>query len=139
MMSNGTTELELWNLLSMQNTASAIQFVGIAFLAWVGLRVSNNIGENPDSNIITKLIGTGFCVAVAWFMLFNFALLTWSMTGTASGFEEIAANGGALTDAARMFIDFAGTSEGFNIIPNPPQALLLITILAMQLVGIWKK
>ena len=139
MMTNGTTELELWNLLAMQNTSSAIQFAAIAFLAWVGLRVSNNIGGNPESNILTKIIGTGFCVAVAWFMLFNFALLTWSMTGATSGFEEIAANGGVLTDSAKLFIEFAGTSEGFNIIPNPPQALLLITLLAMQLVGIWKR
>ena len=42
---NGTTELDLWNLFQVANMSNGIQFLGIAFLAWVGLRISSSIPE----------------------------------------------------------------------------------------------
>ena len=69
---NGTTELDLWYLLQISNMANGIQFLGIAFLAWVGLRISTGIYNNADSNMLVKISGSVFCLIVAYFMLFNF-------------------------------------------------------------------
>ena len=55
---NGTTELDLWNLLQISNMANGIQFLGIAFLAWVGMRISSSIYNSGDSNMVVKIAGT---------------------------------------------------------------------------------
>ena len=55
---NGTTELDLWNLLQVSNMSNGIQFLGIAFLAWVGLRISSSIYNSGDSNMLVKVSGT---------------------------------------------------------------------------------
>ena len=41
-------ELMMWDLYWSGATAAGTYFFGIAFLAWVGLRISNNIYNNTD-------------------------------------------------------------------------------------------
>ena len=134
---NGTTELDLWNLLQISNMANGIQFLGIAFLAWVGLRISTGIYNNADSNMLVKISGTVFCLVVAYFMLFNFGLNAWNVTGTAAAMNALAE---PLTPVAEGFVAFAeanNSSEGFSIVPNLAQGLLVLSILTIQLGGIW--
>ena len=134
---NGTTELDLWNLLQISNMANGIQFLGIAFLAWVGLRISTGIYNNADSNMLVKISGTVFCLVVAYFMLFNFGLNAWNVTGTAAAMTALAE---PLTPVAAGFVAFAeanNSSEGFSIVPNLAQGLLVLSILTIQLGGIW--
>ena len=134
---NGTTELDLWNLLQISNMANGIQFLGIAFLAWVGLRISTGIYNNSDSNMVVKISGTVFCLVVTYFMLFNFGLNAWNVTGTAAAMTALAE---PLTPVAEGFVAFAeanNSSEGFSIVPNLAQGLLVLSILTIQLGGIW--
>ena len=134
---NGTTELDLWNLLQISNMANGIQFLGIAFLAWVGLRISTGIYNNADSNMLVKISGSVFCLIVAYFMLFNFGLNAWNVTGTAAAMNALAE---PLTPVAQGFVAFAeanNSSEGFSIVPNLAQGLLVLSILTIQLGGIW--
>ena len=134
---NGTTELDLWNLLQVSNMSNGIQFLGIAFLAWVGLRISSSIYNSGDSNMLVKVSGTVFCLIIAYFMLFNFGLSAWNLAGTAAAMSALTE---PLTPAAQNFIAFAeanGSSEGFSIVPNVAQGLLILSLLLMQLGGIW--
>ena len=134
---NGNTELDLWNLLQISNMANGIQFLGIAFLAWVGLRISTGIYNNADSNMLVKISGSVFCLIVAYFMLFNFGLNAWNVTGTAAAMTALTE---PLTPVAQGFVAFAeanNSSEGFSIVPNLAQGLLVLSILTIQLGGIW--
>ena len=134
---NGTTELDLWNLLQITNMANGIQFLGIAFLAWVGMRISSSIYNSGDSNMVVKIAGTVFCLIVAYFMLFNFGLGAWNIAGSAAAMASLAE---PLTPTAENFVAFAemnSSSEGFSIIPNLAQGLLVLSILVIQLGGIW--
>ena len=56
------TELDIWQTYNMGQTAAGAQFIAVAFLAWVALRVSLSIRNTEDSNLLLKLAGTGFCL-----------------------------------------------------------------------------
>ena len=101
------------------------------------LRISSSIYNSGDSNMLVKVSGTVFCLIIAYFMLFNFGLSAWNLAGTAAAMSALTE---PLTPAAQNFIAFAeanGSSEGFSIVPNVAQGLLILSLLLIQLGGIW--
>ena len=42
------TELDLWNHLWMAAGGQGAWFFGLGFLSWVGMRIGQNIYNNPD-------------------------------------------------------------------------------------------
>ena len=70
-------------------------------------------------------------------LLFNFGLNAWNVTGTAAAMTALAE---PLTPVAQGFVAFAeanNSPEGFSIVPNLAQGLLVLSILTIQLGGIW--
>ena len=45
------TELDIWQTFNAGQTAAGAHFIGVAFLAWVGLRVSLNIRNNDEQKV----------------------------------------------------------------------------------------
>ena len=43
-----------------------LAFIGTIIAIWLALRIANMTGENPESNIIAKIVSTGFgaCVVI---------------------------------------------------------------------------
>ena len=72
------TELDIWQTYNMGQTAAGAQFIAVAFLAWVALRVSLSIRNTEDSNLLLKLAGTGFCLSVAYFIAINTGWYEWN-------------------------------------------------------------
>ena len=44
----------------MGRLIDAMSFIGIIIAIWLALRLANMTGENPKSNIVAKLLSTGF-------------------------------------------------------------------------------
>ena len=42
----------------------ALAFIGSILAIWLALRIANMTGENPASNLVTKIVSTGFGACV---------------------------------------------------------------------------
>ena len=73
------TEQLIWNFFQMGYLINAMSFIGTIFAIWLALRVANMTRENPESNIVSKLLSTGFglCVVAGSWMQFSLATVPW--------------------------------------------------------------
>ena len=131
-------ELMMWDLYWSGATAAGTYFFGIAFLLWVGLRISNNIYNSSDVNMVVKVAGTAFCLSVSYFMLVNGAWFEWMSNGTAAGLAFVAENSEmGISPGAEAFIAHSNPGAGFSLMPNPVRAVFLLSLLTLQLEQIW--
>tara|TARA_B100001057_G_scaffold411320_1_gene426909 strand:- start:10759 stop:11175 length:417 start_codon:yes stop_codon:yes gene_type:complete len=122
------------------NGAGAIGpwFFGIAFLAWVGLRISNGIYNSSDANIVVKVAGTAFCLSVAYFGLINAAWFEWHSNGIANVFQFIAETSETgISDGAQAFVDANNPGIEFTLMPNAAQGIFWGSLVLIQLGQIW--
>ena len=61
------TEYQLLNLMYLGFVQNAVYFVAMVLLTWLGFRMARNIYEDPNANIIGKVLTTIFCFFVAFF------------------------------------------------------------------------
>ena len=131
------TELDIWTTFNISQSAAGAHFIGVAFLIWVGLRVSNNIRNSEEANLIMKLAGTGFCVSVVFFCAMNGGWYEWNMNGAAAGLQYLASTDVPISPGAATFVANANPGAEFNLIPNLMQGVFLASVLVMQRGQMW--
>ena len=131
------TELDMWQTYNMGQSAAGAQFIGVAFLAWVALRVALSIRNSEDSNLITKLAGTGFCLSVAYFIAINTGWYEWNSNSIAAGLASLQAADVVISPVAQSFVENMDPGAAFNIVPNLAQGVFIGSLLIMQLGSIW--
>tara|TARA_B100000427_G_scaffold62497_1_gene49273 strand:+ start:169 stop:579 length:411 start_codon:yes stop_codon:yes gene_type:complete len=132
-------EINAWNYMQMAGTTSATYFIGMAFLTWVGFRISSSVYNADSSNMIVKVAGTVFCLTVAWFWLFIWAIAEWNFNGVAGVFAFMQSEGMQISSGAQYVIANSNPGAEPSIMPNIPQGLFLLSVLAIQLGGLWMK
>ena len=113
----------------------ALAFIGSILAIWLALRIANMTGENPESNIIAKIISTGFgaCVVLGSYQAYTFAANTFIFAARRIQDNiEAAPN----PEAAQNFIDFVGTTEP-AMTPTPLGIAFLTIVSIMILTLIW--
>ena len=131
------TELDIWQTFQMSMTASGTFFFGCAFLIWVGFRVSMNIRNSGESNLLMKIIGSLFCLCTVWFMAVNVSFTAWNINSIAGGLQYLASTEVVISDTAQDFIASANPGAPYSIAPNAIQGLFLACVLLMQQLQIW--
>ncbi len=126
-------ELAIWNLLASFNTANAIWFLGCIVAVWLGFRISNNIYNTENAPIVGKILGSVYCLTVAFFTAFTLSQGSVLLNDTAAAFR-IVAETQEISAAAQHIVEMAD-------IPmlNPVQIAFLAAIVLMQLAQIWMK
>ena len=112
-----------------------LAFIGTIIAIWLALRIANMTGENPESNIIAKIISTGFgaCVVLGSYQAYTFAANTFIFAARRIQDNiEAAPN----PEAAQNFIDFVGTTET-AMTPTPLGIAFLTIVSIMILTLIW--
>ncbi|MFL2753786.1 MAG: hypothetical protein ACJ0BD_02680 [Gammaproteobacteria bacterium] len=128
------TEIEIWNNFQQGRIVDALAFIGIIIAVWLSLRIANMTRENDESNLLNKLLGTGFGLLVVWgsFIAFANATATWVITARGISNLESPAD----PDGAQRFIDFVGTTE-WSGLPSITGMIWLGIITVMILGLIW--
>ena len=62
------TEYQVLNLMQVGFIQNAMYFVGMVLMTWLGFRMCNNVRNNPNSNMASKVFTSVFCLFVAAFM-----------------------------------------------------------------------
>ena len=128
------TEVEIWNNFQQGRIVDALAFIGIIIAVWLSLRIANMTRENDESNLLNKLLGTGFGLLVVWgsFIAFANATATWVITARGISNLESPAD----PEGAQRFINFVGTTE-WSGLPSLTGMIWLGIITVMILGLIW--
>ena len=131
-------EINAWNYLHYAANTNATYLIGLAFLTWVGLRISSGVYADASASIIVRIAGSVFCLSVTWFWLTTMAMFEWNVNGVASVFTAMQAEGD-ISSGAQFIIANSNPGAEPSIMPNIVQGLFLLSALVIQLGGLWMK
>tara|TARA_B100002019_G_scaffold278526_1_gene279447 strand:- start:519 stop:932 length:414 start_codon:yes stop_codon:yes gene_type:complete len=131
------TEMDLWNYATTASNANANQMIVIAILMGLGFWISGTMYNSNDKNIVGKITASIFVLTVASFFLFNTALLEWNINQVAAGLSYLKETTEGISPGGQVIIDANNPGAPFSMMPNLVQGLFLLSVLVMQLSGIW--
>ncbi len=131
------TEMDVWSMWLQGGQMTGIAFASVAFLIWVGFRISNNVSNSESPNIIDQIAATVFVLMVALNGLFISSLVDWINNGIAGILQAMADAGSEISGGAAQFISMNNPGADWTLVPNIFAALFWLSILVMQLSGIW--
>ncbi len=124
------------NSIQMNRLADALTFIGCIIAIWLALRTANMTGENPSSNLFTKILSTVFWLSIVAgsFQAFAIAANNWVMT--ARRITEMGVENAPDPIGAQGFLDFVGTTEPVGM-PDTIGLIFLATVTIMIIGLIW--
>ena len=114
----------------------ALVFIGCILSIWLALRIANMTGENPESNLVAKIVSTGFGLTVVAGCWQSFALATNTWTTFARRLTEMGSENWGDPTGAQRLIDFVGTTES-SMMPTPLGMVFLLIVTVMIISLIW--
>jgi hypothetical protein len=133
------TELQLWDNYWMASGSNGMWFLALSFLAWVGLRIGQNIYNNGETPIVMRVAGSVFAIFVAYGFLINFGASEWNANGIANGMAYVESTGEAISPYASELIANTNKGAAFNLMPTIPGGLFVLSLLTMQMLPMWMK
>ena len=130
-------EVDMWNYMQAAVSTGATQGIGIAIMIGLGFWISGAMYNSTDKNIIGKITASVFVLTVAVFYLFNGALVEWNINQVAAGLSYLKETTEGISPGGQVIIDANDPGAPFSLIPNIVSGLFLLSVLVMQLSGIW--
>ena len=130
-------EIDMWNYMQTAVNTGATQGIGIAILIGLGFWISGAMYASKDKNIIGKITASVFVLTVAMFYLFNGALVEWNVNQVAAGLAYLKETTEGISPGGQVIIEANDPGAPFSLIPNLFSGLFLLSVLVMQLSGIW--
>ncbi len=130
-------EMDMWNYMQTAVSTGATQGIGIAIMIGLGFWISGAMYNSTDKNIIGKITASVFVLTVAVFYLFNGALVEWNLNQVAAGLSYLKETTEGISPGGQVIIDANDPGAPFSLMPNLFSGLFLLSVLVMQLSGIW--
>ena len=125
-----TSEYEIFSIMHMGFIQNAMYFVGFVLFTWLGFRMANNIYNNPDSNMLGRVLTSAFVVLVALSM-YNLQQIGGAILGTAV--MQLGDIGAASAERMQHYVD-SPLRVGGTL-----QTVFVVLILVFQLALTWTK
>ena len=129
-------ERQIMELFYASMTSRALFTLGVFFMAWVALRITKAVSENP--NIIGKIVASVFALTVTFFGLLQQGFTEWSVESTAYQLNALE----NLSPSAQVFADtfYAGLPDGgqMGLSSNPVIWVFWLCLLAFMLLPMWR-
>jgi hypothetical protein len=130
-------EVDMWNYMQAAVSTGATQGIGIAIMIGLGFWISGAMYNSTDKNIIGKITASVFVLTVAVFYLFNGAVVEWNLNQVAAGLSYLKETTEGISPGGQVIIDANDPGAPFSLMPNLVSGLFLLSVLVMQLSGIW--
>ncbi len=125
-----TSEYEIFSIMHMGFIQNAMYFVGFVLFTWLGFRMANNIYNNPDSNMLGRVLTSAFVVLVALSM-YNLQQIGGAILGTAV--MQLGDIGAGSAERMQQYVD-SPLRVGGTL-----QTVFVVLILVFQLALTWTK
>ena len=111
---------------------NALYFLGNILAVWLGFRIASRISESKDTTIIVRVLATTYCLCVAFFIYSGLSASLSMINDFSWVFSELSRTRG-ISPISQEIVDFDATT------PAIVNGLLVFSIIALQLIGVWKK
>ena len=125
------TEQDAWTLMAAYTNNNALYFLGNILAAWLGFHIANRISQSRDTTVIVRLLATTYCLCVAFFMYTGLSASLAMIDDFSWVFSELSKTRG-ISPISLEIVDFDAT------IPTIVNGLFVVSIIAFQLIGVWK-
>ena len=125
------TEQDAWTLMAAYTNNNAFYFLGNILAVWLGFRIANRISESRDTTLIIRLLATTYCLCVAFFMYSGLSASLAMIDDFSWVFSELSKTQG-ISPISQEIVEFDST------LPTIVNGLFVFSIIAFQLIGVWK-
>ena len=125
------TEQDAWALMAAYTNNNALYFLGNILAVWLGFLMASRIAETNGTITIVKLLATTYCLCVAFFMYTGLSAGLAMINDFSWVFSELSKTRG-ISPISQEIVDFDAT------IPTIVNGLFVVSIIAFQLIGVWK-
>jgi hypothetical protein len=125
------TEQDAWTLMAAYTNNNALYFLGKILAVWLGFHIANGISQSRDTTVIVRLLATTYCLCVAFFMYTGLSASLAMIDDFSWVFSELSKTRG-ISPISQEIVDFDAT------IPTMVNGLFVVSIIAFQLIGVWK-
>ena len=125
------TEQDAWTLMAAYTNNNALYFLGNILAVWLGFHIANRISQSRDTTVIVRLLATTYCLCVAFFMYTGLSASLAMIDDFSWVFSELSKTRG-ISPISQEIVDFDAT------IPKIVNGLFVVSIIAFQLIGVWK-
>ena len=125
------TEQDACTLMAAYTNNNALYFLGNILAVWLGFCIAGRISESGDTTVIVRVLATTYCLCVAFFMYSGLSASLAMINDFAWVFSELSKTRG-ISPISQEIVDFDAT------IPTVVNGLFVFSIIAFQLIGIWK-
>ena len=126
------TEQDAWTLMAAYTNNNALYFLGNILAVWLGFRMASRIADTHDTTITVRLLATTYCLCVAFFMYSGLSASLAMIDDFSWVFSQLS-NTRGISPISQEIIDFDAT------IPTIINGLFVFSIIAYQLIWVWKK
>tara|TARA_Y100001936_G_scaffold75971_1_gene74523 strand:- start:456 stop:869 length:414 start_codon:yes stop_codon:yes gene_type:complete len=131
------SEMDIWNYATAASSANGTQGIGLAILIGLGFWISGAMYNSTDKNIVGKITASVYMLTVGVFFLFNAAIFEWNINQVAAGLEYLKETTEGISPGGQAIINANDPGAPFSMVPNLVQGLFLLSVLVMQLSGVW--
>ena len=125
------TEQDAWTLMAAYTNNNALYFLGNILAVWLGFHIANRLSQSRDTTVIVRLLATTYCFCVAFFMYTGLSASLAMIDDFSWVFSELSKTRG-ISPISQEIVDFDTT------IPTIVNGLFVVSIIAFQLIGVWK-
>ena len=125
------TEQDAWTLMAAYTNNNALYFLGNILAVWLGFHIANRISQSRDTTVIVRLLATTYCLCVAFFMYTGLSASLAMIDDFSWVFSELSKTRG-ISPISQEIVDFDAT------ILTIVNGLFVVSIIAFQLIGVWK-
>ena len=126
------TEQDAWALMAAYTNNNALYFLGNILAVWLGFLMASRIAETNGTITIVKLLATTYCLCVAFFMYTGLSAGLAMINDFSWVFSELSKTRG-ISPISQEIVDFDAT------IPAIVNGLFVFSIIAFQMIGVWRK
>ena len=131
-------QLAIWNLFNLGRIGNAMIGIGSILAIWLAFRVALNTRNNPETNMLAKVLSSAFGLMVVMGTWINWSESVAYYVNTAAAFADIKVRGGALSPAAEGFIEYVcTTTTEFSGTPTPLGMIFLAVVTIIIMAQIW--
>ena len=104
-------EFQIWQIWSSNRIGSGLIGIGTILGVWLSMRIAMNTRNNPETNLLTKIISSAFGLVVLAFAWINFTTIENTCIAAARNLSDLKASGAEVSSTADGYIAYVGTTE----------------------------
>ena len=129
-------EFQIWQIWTSNRIGSGLVGIGSILAVWLSMRIALNTRNNPETNLLTKIISSAFGLVVLAFAWVNTTTIANTWIAAARSLSELKASGTEISSTADGYIEYVGTTDA---VTSPlPLAIAFIVVSGLIILGqIW--